>query len=62
MTVLTIKGSRILTFLLTTTCYEKIPSKQGSEKNAVVGMANMVSKGSTDYQWELRFLRENWLA
>ena len=37
----------------------KIPNMQGSEKNIAVELADMVSRGSTDYQWEVRVWREN---
>ena len=37
----------------------KIPNIQGSEKNNAVELADMVSRGSTDYQWEVRVWREN---
>ena len=36
------------------TGYEKTSSKQGSEKNIAVELADMMGKGSTDYQWEVR--------
>ena len=31
----------------------KIPNMQGSEKNIAVELADMVGRGSTDYQWEV---------
>ena len=37
----------------------KIPNMQGSEKNIAVELVDMVSRGSTDYQWEVRVWREN---
>ena len=38
------------------TCYEKTSSKQEFEKNIAVELADMVGKGSTDYQWEVQCL------
>ena len=58
MIVLAVKRSKMLTFMLTTTCCQ-IPNIQGSEKNNAVELADMVSRGSTDYQWEVRVWREN---
>ena len=38
------------------TCYEKTSSKQEFENNIAVELADMVGKGSTDYQWEVQCL------